>query len=109
MLSHHPPAAHPPRHSPTKTPTKTSTHHPPAHPPTHPPTLPACPCQVFNALNSLELKSLEEPRYLLQQFARAPLACLTLASFVATNTGDVARKCIQVRRVGEGLFGWVGL
>ena len=56
--------------------------------------------QVFNALNSLELKSLEEPRYLLQQFLRAPLACLTLASFVATNTGDVARKCIQVGGAG---------
>ena len=60
---------------------------------------------MFNALNSLELKSLEEPRYLLQQFARAPLACLTLASFVATNTGDVARKCIQV---GGRAVVWVG-
>lgn len=64
---------------------------------------PACPrraapprTQVFNALNSLELKSLEEPRYLLQQFARAPGACLTLASYLATNAGDVARKHIKV-------------
>ena len=52
--------------------------------------------QVFNALNTLELKSLEEPRYLLEQFGQHPLACLTLASFVATNTGDVARQHIQV-------------
>ena len=53
--------------------------------------------RVFNALNSLELLSLEEPRYLLQQFSRNPLACLTLASFVTTNTGDVARRYIKVR------------
>lgn len=53
--------------------------------------------RVFNALNSLELLSLEEPRYLLQQFARNPLACLTLASFVTTNTGDVARRYIKAR------------
>lgn len=51
--------------------------------------------KVFNALNTLELKSLEEPRYLLEQFAAHPLACLTLASFVATNTGDCARRWIQ--------------
>jgi prolycopene isomerase len=51
--------------------------------------------RVFNALNSLELKSLEEPRYLLQQFARDPLACLTLASFLITNCGDVARRHIR--------------
>lgn len=51
---------------------------------------------MFNALNSLELKSLEEPRYLLQQFVRAPLACLTLAAYVGVNAGDVARKHIKV-------------
>ena len=53
--------------------------------------------RVFDALNSLELKSLEEPRYLLTQFARHPLACLTLASFLTTNTGDVARRHIKAR------------
>ena len=42
---------------------------------------------VFNALNSLELSSLEEPRYLLGQFARAPGACLALAARVITNAG----------------------
>jgi hypothetical protein len=75
------------------------TSQPPYNPltPTSPPLLsPPCSRQVFNALNSLELKSLEEPRYLLEQFGQHPLACLTLASFVATNTGDVARKHIKV-------------
>lgn len=51
--------------------------------------------KVFNSLNSIELKSLEEPRYLMQQFFRAPLACLTLASFLGSNTGTVARKYIK--------------
>ncbi len=48
---------------------------------------PPCP-QVFNSLNVLELKSLEEPRYLLQQFVRHPLACLTLAKYALANTGE---------------------
>lgn len=51
--------------------------------------------RVFNSLNALELKSLEEPRYLLGEFVKQPLACLTLASFLATNTGDVARRHIR--------------
>lgn len=51
--------------------------------------------KVFNSLNSLELKSLEEPRYLLGEFVKHPVACLTLASFLATNTGDTARKYIK--------------
>lgn len=51
--------------------------------------------RVFNALNSLELKSLEEPRYLLGEFVKRPVECLTLASFVASNAGDVARKYIK--------------
>ncbi|XP_058099743.1 prolycopene isomerase, chloroplastic-like [Magnolia sinica] len=33
---------------------------------------------IFNALNSLELKSLEEPIYLFGQFFKKPLECLTL-------------------------------
>lgn len=28
--------------------------------------------EVFNGLNSIELKSLEEPRYLLEQFVKEP-------------------------------------
>ena len=51
--------------------------------------------KVFNSLNSIELKSLEEPRYLMQQFFRAPMACLTLASFLGSNTGTLARKYIR--------------
>ena len=51
--------------------------------------------RVFNSLNSIELKSLEEPRYLLGEFVKQPLACLTLASFLTTNTGDVARRYIK--------------
>lgn len=51
---------------------------------------------MFNSLNSLELKSLEEPRYLLGEFVKHPLACLTLASFLTTNSGDVARRHIKV-------------
>lgn len=50
---------------------------------------------VFNALNSLELKSLEEPRYLMGEFFKDPVSCLTLASYLITNTGDVARKYIR--------------
>ena len=53
---------------------------------------------MFNSLNSLELKSLEEPRYLLGEFGKHPLACLTLASFLTTNSGDVARCHIKVQR-----------
>jgi len=50
---------------------------------------------VFNALNALELKSLEEPRYLLTQFSKQPIACLTLAAYSTTNAGDVARKYVK--------------
>lgn len=32
---------------------------------------------------------------MLAEFVRKPVACLTLASFLATNTGDVARKHIK--------------
>lgn len=42
---------------------------------------------IFNALNSIELKSLEEPRYLMQQLARSPIGCLRLATWLTTNTG----------------------
>lgn len=51
---------------------------------------------VFNSLNVLELKSLEEPRYLLEQFSKHPIACLQLAARVLTNTGEVARRYIKV-------------
>ncbi|XP_010263101.1 PREDICTED: prolycopene isomerase, chloroplastic [Nelumbo nucifera] len=51
--------------------------------------------KVFNALNSLELKSLEEPLYLFAQFFQKPLECLTLAYYLPQNAGDIARKYIK--------------
>ncbi|CAI5476466.1 unnamed protein product [Closterium sp. Yama58-4] len=50
---------------------------------------------VFKALNALELQSLEEPLYLLGQFFRNPLACLTLAYYLPQNAGDIARRYIS--------------
>ncbi|KAH9323278.1 hypothetical protein KI387_017917, partial [Taxus chinensis] len=51
--------------------------------------------KVFNSLNSLELKSLEEPLYLFGQFFKNPVACLTLAYYLPQNAGDIARKYIK--------------
>ncbi|GMJ12004.1 carotenoid isomerase, CAROTENOID AND CHLOROPLAST REGULATION 2 [Hibiscus trionum] len=51
--------------------------------------------KIFNALNSLQLKSLEEPIYLFGQFFQKPLECLTLAYYLPQNTGDIARKYIK--------------
>ncbi|KAG5556337.1 hypothetical protein RHGRI_006814 [Rhododendron griersonianum] len=65
--------------------------------------------KIFNALNSLELKSLEEPIYLFGQFFKKPLECLTLgcylylnwslvsseAYYLPQNAGDIARKFIK--------------
>ncbi|AFY32050.1 carotenoid isomerase [Calothrix sp. PCC 7507] len=51
--------------------------------------------KVFNCLNSMELLSLEEPRYLMRTFLRHPLACLGLAKYLPQNVGDVARRYIK--------------
>jgi prolycopene isomerase len=51
--------------------------------------------RVFRCLNSMELLSLEEPRYVARVFARHPLACLGLAQRLPINVGSVARKHIQ--------------
>lgn len=51
--------------------------------------------KIFNALNSLELKSLEEPIYLFGQFFQKPLECLTLAYYLPQNAGDIARKYMK--------------
>ncbi|KAF6150150.1 hypothetical protein GIB67_023105 [Kingdonia uniflora] len=51
--------------------------------------------KIYNALNSLELKSLEEPIYLFGQFFQKPLECLTLAYYLPQNAGDIARKFIR--------------
>ena len=50
---------------------------------------------VFNCLNSMELLSLEEPRYLTRVFFQKPLSCLGLARYLPLNVGDIARKHIQ--------------
>lgn len=50
---------------------------------------------VFNSLNCMPLKSLEEPNYLLQVFAAHPIACLNLLRFIGRNAGDIARDHIK--------------
>ncbi len=50
--------------------------------------------KVFNCLNSMELLSLEEPRYLMRVFFQHPLACLGLVKYLPLNAGDIARKYI---------------
>ncbi|MEN9218013.1 MAG: carotene isomerase [Gloeomargarita sp. DG_2_bins_126] len=51
--------------------------------------------RVFHYLNSMELLSLEEPRYLLRVFAQKPFSCLGLAYYLPWNVGSIARKHIH--------------
>ncbi|MDP5337700.1 MAG: carotene isomerase [Nodularia sp. (in: cyanobacteria)] len=51
--------------------------------------------KVFNCLNSMDLLSLEEPRYLLRTFLQHPLACLGLVKYLPQNVGYVARRYIK--------------
>lgn len=51
--------------------------------------------QVFNCLNSIELLSLEEPRYLMRVFFQHPKACLGLLKYLPQNAGDFARRFIS--------------
>ena len=51
--------------------------------------------QIFNCLNSMELLSLEEPRYLLRVFVRRPLSCLGLVKYLPQNVGAIARRHIS--------------
>ncbi|WP_373478411.1 carotenoid isomerase [Geminocystis sp.] len=51
--------------------------------------------QVFNCLNSMDLLSLEEIRYLTRVFFQHPLSCLGLLKYLPVNVGDVARKHIK--------------
>ena len=51
--------------------------------------------QVFNCLNSIELLSLEEPRYVARVFAQNPLACLGLARRLPANVGGLARRYLR--------------
>ncbi|KAJ1275906.1 hypothetical protein BS78_05G172000 [Paspalum vaginatum] len=55
--------------------------------------------KIFSSLNSLELKSLEEPLYLFGQFFQKPLECLTLAYYLPQNAGDIARKFIKDQKL----------
>ncbi|NET73246.1 MAG: carotene isomerase [Sphaerospermopsis sp. SIO1G2] len=53
-------------------------------------------CQkIFNCLNSIELLSLEEPKYVMSVFWQNPLSCLRLAKYLPQNVGDIARRYIQ--------------
>ena len=54
---------------------------------------------IFEALNSMELRSLEEPRYLLDVFIKHPGRCFDLLKYIARNVGDVARKWIRDEEV----------
>jgi prolycopene isomerase len=51
--------------------------------------------RVFNCLNSMELLSLEEPRYLTRVFFQRPLSCLGLVKYLPQNAGDIARRHIK--------------
>ncbi|WP_069789243.1 carotenoid isomerase [Cyanobacterium sp. IPPAS B-1200] len=51
--------------------------------------------KVFNCLNTMELLSLEEVRYLTRVFFQHPLACLGLVKYLPLNVGDIARKHIR--------------
>ncbi len=51
--------------------------------------------KVFNCLNTMELLSLEEVRYLTRVFFQHPLACLGLVKYLPLNVGDIARKHIK--------------
>ncbi len=51
--------------------------------------------EVFNYLNSMELLSLEEPRYLARVFLQHPGACLGLLKYLPQNVGEVARRYIS--------------
>eukprot|EP00873_Tetraselmis_striata_P044416 jgi/Tetstr1/464680/TSEL_009432.t1 len=51
--------------------------------------------KVFNSLNVCELKSLEDPGYLLEVAAKNPMAGINLLNLIGLNTGDVARRFIK--------------
>jgi prolycopene isomerase len=51
--------------------------------------------QVFNCLNTMDLLSLEEIRYLTRVFFQHPAACLDLVKYLPLNAGDIARKYIS--------------
>ena len=54
---------------------------------------------VFNCLNSMELLSLEEPRYLFDSFWNHPINCLKLSRYLPLNVGDIAQKYLKNARL----------
>ncbi len=51
--------------------------------------------EVFNYLNSMDLLSLEEPKYLAKTFFQNPGSCLGLLQYLPKNAGDIARQFIK--------------
>ncbi len=51
--------------------------------------------KVFSYLNSMDLLSLEEPRYLIKTFLKHPLSCLGLAQYLPQNVADAVKRHIQ--------------
>lgn len=51
--------------------------------------------RVFNCLNTMDLLSLEEPRYLMRVFFQHPGSCLGLLKYLPQNVGDIARRYIH--------------
>ena len=51
--------------------------------------------QVFNCLNTMDLLSLEELKYLTRVFFQHPASCLGLVKYLPLNAGDIARKYIK--------------
>ena len=54
---------------------------------------------VFNYLNSMELLSLEELKYLSKSFFQHPGSCLGLLKYLPQNVGDVARRYISDKKL----------
>lgn len=65
---------------------------------------------VFNSLNAMPLRSLEEPNYLFRVFLQHPLPCLNLLRFLTRNAGDFVRKYIKdedlIRFIDMECFSW---
>ena len=51
--------------------------------------------QIFNCLNTMELLSLEEPRYLARSFWQHPRNCFRLLKYLPRNVGDYARQYLR--------------
>jgi prolycopene isomerase len=51
--------------------------------------------QIFNCLNSMDLLSLEELKYLTRVFFQQPASCLGLVKYLPQNVGQIARKYIS--------------